>query len=199
MRRALLAAVAALAATAWSCGPPPDPNVTAVVGDSLTMTTLLAGQLPADWDIHSMLGWEAEDAQQGVEQRVADGARNPARVAIALCNNDASQHTGQGPEYGDGFTATDAEQLGRLRSALHPATRVTWVLPDYMGSDPLYAAGINACRSWVTAEAARRGDCVTDWRARNTPADIGPDGIHLTAAGHANYGAMIEQAVNSCG
>lgn len=177
---------------------PPNPNVRTVVGDSLTMTTLLDGHLQG-YDVHSMLGWEAEDAQPGLTDRVADPTRSPARVAIALCANDAAQHTGKGPEWGDGFTTTDQAQLRQLRKTLHPATLVVWVLPDYNGTDPLFAAGINACRAWLTAAAAEAGDCVADWRAVNGPADIDPDGVHLTTQGKARYGAMIDQAVTTCG
>lgn len=181
-----------------ACQPPPS-DTTTVVGDSLTMTTLLDGRFPAGWDIHSMLGWEAEDAQPGLTQRVNDPTRSPCSVAIALGHNDAGQHTGRGPEYGDGFTSTDAAQMRQLRDTLHPATNVLWVLPDYDGTDPVYPAGIEAARSWIAGYAAQRGDDVVDWRPRNTAADIDPDGVHLTPTGRQRYGAMITEEMPTCG
>jgi lysophospholipase L1-like esterase len=193
-RRAALLLLA-LPLLAWACGPPPSTTDLAV-GDSLTMTTLLDDHLDG-YDVHSMLGWEAEDAQPGLTQRVADPARNPRTAVVALGANDAAQHTGKGPEYGDGFTATDRAQLLQLRDTFHPDTGVTWVLPHYAGIDPLFITGINAYRTWATTEAARRGDCVVDWRTWQQPGDIDPaDGIHLTAAGKARYAALIEEATS---
>ena len=188
-------AVLTVATTAllWACQPPSD-TVT-VVGDSLTMTTLLDGQFPAAWDIHSMLGWQAEDAQPGLTTRVNDAQRSPCAVTIALGQNDAARHS---DGRGDGWTTTDAAQMRQLRDTLHQDTRVLWVLPDYDGSDPAYAAGINAYRSWVTTYAAARGDDVVDWRTRNTAADIDTDGVHLTPTGRQHYGAMITQEMPTC-
>lgn len=191
----LLAGLCALAAVIVSGCQPPPTNVTTVIGDSLTMTALLEGGFPAEWDIHSMLGWQAEDAQPGVTARAADPARSPCAVAMALGQNDAAAHS---DGRGDGFTTTDAQQMRTLRGTLHPATRVVWILPDYDGTDPAYAAGIDTYRAWATAEAAARGDRVADWRAVNQPTDIDSDGVHLTPAGRMAYGAFITKAVPSC-
>lgn len=186
---------ALLAAVTVGCQPPPA-DVTTVVGDSLTMTTLLDGQFPAGWDIHSMLGWQSEDAQPGVTARTADPARSPCAAAIALGHNDAVKHS---DGRGDGWTATDATQMRRLRDTFHPDTRVLWVLPDYTGTDPVYRASIETFRSWVRAEALRHGDLVADWRTAHVAADIDPDGAHLTPTGRRAYGALITQEMPDCG
>jgi hypothetical protein len=190
----LLAVGAILVAT----GCQPNPNVTTGVGDSLTMTAALEGGFPASWDIHSMLGWQAENAQPGVADRVNDPRRSPARVFIALGQNDAAAHSdGTG---GDGWTSTDAQQMRTLRDTLDPATQVTWIAPDYDGTDPAYRAGIEAYRTWLVGYADVKGDCLADWRIANVPADIDPaDGVHLTTTGRIHYGAFITQAVDSCG
>lgn len=193
-----LAFLAAAAIALLACQPEPtDQHL--VVGDSLTMTALLAGGFPPDWDIHSMIGWEAEDAQAGVAQRTADAERSPCAAAIALGHNDAADGTtAAGGDLGDGFTSTDVAQLRTLRSSFHPSTEVLWVLPDYTGPVPEYAAGIAAYRSWVTTEAAARGDAVVDWRGQHTAADIEPDGAHLTTSGRLAYGRLITEGMPGC-
>lgn len=196
MRRLTAAAVVALACVA--CQPEPSDD-RLVVGDSLTMTAVLAGGFPAGWDVHSMMGWEAEDAQPGVAQRTADPDRSPCAAAIALGHNDAADGTTPAGDLGDGFTTTDAAQLRKLRDTFHPATAVLWVLPDYTGPVPEYAAGIDAYRGWVIAEAARRGDTVVDWRPAHTAADIQADGAHLTPAGQLRYGQLITEGMPHCG
>lgn len=191
----LVLVLVALALGAIGCRPSPA-NITTVVGDSLTMTALLEGGFPPDWDIHSMLGWQAEDAQPGVTARVNDPALSPARAAIALGQNDAAKHTG-GP--GDGLTAVDVEQLRTLRTTFDPATVVLWVLPDYEGTDPAYRAGIEQYRAWAASYAATLGDCIIDWRAHAEPGDIDPaDGVHLTHEGRLAYADTIEQGIAAC-
>lgn len=192
-----IAVLVALALALLGCQPPV-PGRHLVVGDSLTMTAALEGGFPAGYDVHSMMGWEAEDALPGVTQRVADPARNPACAAVALGHNDAADGMSGSTDLGDGFTATDQRQLTDLADAFHPATEVVWVLPAYHGNLAPYAAGIAAYRGWVTAEAAEAGDRVIDWATVVQPAHLEPDGTHLTPAGRRAYGAFIAQGLGSC-
>jgi len=200
MRRfaSIVMAVATTALGSTACDPPPPPaNVVTIVGDSLTMTTLLDGHLPG-YDVHSMLGWQAEDAQPGLDQRVADPARSPRTVVIVLGQNDAADHTDP-TLIGDGWTTTDAQQVTRLANTPHPDATVCWILPAYYGTDPAYAAGITRFRQWLTAFAAGRGEHVADWATVARPEYIGADGVHLTPTGRAAYGQLITQEATRCG
>lgn len=181
---------------AAGCMPPTD--TTTIVGDSLTLTTLLDGQLPAEWDVLSGLGWEAEDAQPGLTERALDPDRAPGCVVIALGANDGADHSGRGPEWGDGFTATDAEQIAQLADTPHPAASVVWVLPHYAGTDPEFAAGVAAYREWVRSFATGRGEPVVDFALVARPDHFLDDGVHFTPTGFAAYGATLRDAEAHC-
>lgn len=163
-----------------------------VGGDSLTVQTAITeGALPVGWDVVSGLGWQAENIQPTLAQRVADSARSPGRVVFALGQNDAGYA---------GWTTTDQLQVIQLATTPHPAACVAWVLPWYTGPDLTRAAAIDRYRTWVTTWAADHGQPVVDWRPEATahPGDIDVDGIHLSSAGRLAYGALIQEAVADC-
>jgi len=193
-----LLAVAAVLVS--GCQYPPAPaNITTVVGDSLTMTALFEGGFPADYDVHSMLGWQAENAQPGLTDRVDDPTRSPARVAVALGANDSCLDAAACPTPRDGWTTTDITQMTQLANTPHPDACVVWVKSAYFGTDPGYIAGLAAHSQWLDGFAASRGERVFEWVDVARPEHIDADGLHLTHAGKLAYGALVQQAVASCG
>ncbi len=185
--------IAGLLVAAVGCQYPPSATEPPFVGgDSLTLqTAITADALPQGWDVYSMLGWQAEDVQPGLAERVNDPTRSPGRVVFALGQNDG----------GNGFDATDAQQLTTLAHTPHPSACIVWLLPYYAGTDPTHAAGIQAVRDWITVYATAHDQDTVDWRliALAHPRDIDTDGIHLTPAGRLDYGQLIQEAVATCG
>jgi hypothetical protein len=189
----ILVAVMVLVGLLASCTWPPSPTEPPFIGgDSLTVQTAITeGALPQGWDVVSNLGWQAENVQPKLTERVSDRTRSPGRVVFALGQNDG----------GNGFDATDIQQMTQLAETPHGSACVRWLLPHYAGTDPTHIAGIQAVRDWVTAYATAHGQGVVDWRpvAVEHPEFVEVDGIHLTPAGRLAYGQLITQAVSSCG
>jgi hypothetical protein len=191
---AVLVITMLLAGLAASCTWPPSPTEPPFVGgDSLTVQTAITeGALPQGWDVVSGLGWQAEHLQPQLTERVTNLTRSPGRVVFALGQNDG----------GNGFDATDAQQLTQLAETPHDDACVRWLLPHYAGTDPTHVTGIQAVRDWITAYAAAHGQDTFDWRPRALahPEYLNPDdGIHLTEAGRLAYGQLIQEAMASCG
>lgn len=168
----------------------PVPGTVFIAGDSLTVqTAITADALPQGWDVVSGLGWQAENVQPLLEQRVNDPARSPETVVIALGQNDAGGGT-------DGFSSADQLQVVALARTPDPAAKVAWVLPWSPGH-ATRVAGLNAYRSWVITFAQSRGECVVDWMplAQAHPEYLDPDMVHLTEAGRLAYGQLLQDAV----
>jgi GDSL-like lipase/acylhydrolase family protein len=195
MRRLIYSMVLAVltAGPLASCTWPPSPTEPPFVGgDSLTVqTSITEGALPPGWDVVSNLGWQAENVQPNLTERVSDRTRSPGRVVFALGQNDG----------GNGFDATDAQQLTQLAETPHGDACIRWLLPHYAGTDPTHITGIQAVRDWITVYAAAHGQGTFDWRPRAQahPEYVDPDGIHLTTAGRLAYGQLIQEAMASCG
>lgn len=187
----LLAAIMVLAGLGACQYPPSTTEPPFVGGDSLTLQTAITeGALPQGWDVYSSLGWQAENVQPGLTDRVNDPARSPRIVVIALGQNDGA----------DGFDPTDQQQMAALAATPYPSACIRWVLPHYAGTDPVKLAGIEQVRTWEANYAAAHRQDTVDWRhiALAHPEDVDTDGTHLTPQGRLAYGQLLQQAVASC-
>lgn len=188
---AMLAVVASILLA--GCNYPPAAGTPPFIGgDSLTVQTAITeGALPQGWDVVSSLGWQAENVQPGLTDRVTDPVRSPRVVVLALGENDGA----------DGLGAVDRQQLTQLAETPGPGACIRWVLPWYTGTDQVKLQGIADYRTWVTTWAAAHGQQVFDWQrvALASPDDVDADGTHLTPAGRMDYGQLLQQAVASCG
>jgi hypothetical protein len=194
MRHAIRVAISVmvLATIGAACQYPPSPTEPPLIeGDSLTLQTAITeGALPQGWDVLSSLGWQAEDVQPGLTDRVNDPARSPGVALIALGQNDGA----------NGFDATDAQQLATLAATTYPTTCTVWLLPHYAGTDTVKHQGIEDVRTWEASYAAAHGQATVDWRpiALAHPEYIDTDGTHLTPTGRLAYGQLIQQGVATC-
>lgn len=175
-----------LIVTLGACEYPPT-NRVFIAGDSLTVqTAITGGAIPTDWDVVSGLGWQAEHVQPHLEDRVTDPLRSPGVLVIALGQNDA------GP---DGLSQQDKNQFAALEGAVHPDTRVAWVLP-WSSTPADRVQRLEDFRGYVGRYVATHPACIVDWMpiAQAHPEYLDVDGTHLSVAGRHAYGALLQEA-----
>lgn len=199
-------AVATVAACEPAVKAPPVDDHVVVSGDSITFQSLYYGSSPVDdaWDTAGdtvIIGGEAEDVHPGVAAAVADPARSPDTLVVALGHNDVAADYGR-----DGFTDTDRNQLFALFYAASDEACTVLVLPHYGGTDPARIWNLEVYRNWVrdtiVAGAPDRFRLV-DWRpvAQAHPEYLDVDGIHLNVSDPtaANaFVAMVQTGIDQC-
>lgn len=207
MRRVLVALV--LLATMLVALPSPShalsPLRVLAVGDSLTVepgwrnefsALAAAAGVDVQYDVYAVRGWGTADALPGLAAVLV--ATKPDLVVVLLGTNDSAAGATDVP----GFEARYQRMLGTILDASSATVAPAWM--TYSQPPATLAAGealrndaifrCIAARGWLATPPAPRLAGIVDLQPIS-PSLLGPDGIHLTAAGEAVEGRQVYRAV----